>query len=408
MNIVTSYFLVRHLAGAMQLGNFSATPSSGGGGGGRAADHFNADARHQRQMEYLECLWRNTQHPEVEAVHLIVEGMHAYQHFCASVLGTQPQPEQQGQTHRHHDGCDEPWCRPWTWSKAQRRKIIPFLRLAPGPPTYADLFGYANLLLPGKLVMVANADVYLSEELLGSSFDRLTTPAPQSDTAHTTSTLASSFSLSSSAAPSCGAEKTPEAVRAALPNRPHGKANHCRSTRTPVRAMGNLVLQDPTAPGRASRREEGQAVALALTRYEVEPLSVVSNAVLDSHTHAPPTPQSQLLNALLPHIAPLIADYRGSHDAFVLQPPVPQSFLRAVGHKQNCYQAENIVVYELQRCGYTVLNPCLSIGLVHRHEADLRQWFPSVDPSRYGRAAPVTLARAMEKATEAKCTGNAV
>lgn len=90
--------------------------------------------------------------------------------------------------------------------------------------------------------------------------------------------------------------------------------------------------------------------------------------------------------------APLIRDYRGSHDAFVVRAPVPEAFLRRVAHQQNCYQAENIVIHALRESGFTVLNPCLDLRLIHRHTADVRQWLPSHDPSRYGRAEPATVA----------------
>ncbi|CCW63752.1 unnamed protein product [Phytomonas sp. EM1] len=114
---------------------------------------------------------------------------------------------------------------------------------------------------------------------------------------------------------------------------------------------------------RESGEEKWKRVALALTRYESD--------------H--------------PRDAPLISDYRGSHDAFIVRPPLPESFLRAVAHPQNAYQAENIVIHELRRSGYTVLNPCLDLHIIHRHASGIRQWLPSVDPTRYGRAAPTTM-----------------
>ncbi|KAG5504736.1 hypothetical protein GH5_05363 [Leishmania sp. Ghana 2012 LV757] len=121
-------------------------------------------------------------------------------------------------------------------------------------------------------------------------------------------------------------------------------------------------------------QSRGNPLALALTRYE-------SDSLLD---------------------APFLYDYRGSHDAFVLVPPVPTSFLRRVAHPQNCYKAENIVLHELQRSGYLTLNPTLGDGmrLVHHHAADLRQWFPPVDESRYGRAQPSTVAQAASRILE--------
>lgn len=113
-------------------------------------------------------------------------------------------------------------------------------------------------------------------------------------------------------------------------------------------------------------------VALALTRYE-------SDNVLD---------------------APFLYNYRGSHDAFVFVPPVPAALVARVRHAQNGYKAENVVVHEFQRQGYLTLNPAFDLRLVHRHAADVRQWFPPVDESRYGRAYPCRLAEALKQIKE--------
>jgi len=118
-------------------------------------------------------------------------------------------------------------------------------------------------------------------------------------------------------------------------------------------------------------------VALALTRYESEGS----------------------------YPCPLITDYRGSHDAFVFRSPIlnpsaadtpASSFADSVSHKQNCYKAENIVVYELRRHGYAVLNPCLDVKIVHMHEADVRQWLPAADEERYAKAEPMTTEAALK------------
>ncbi|CUG88038.1 Hypothetical protein, putative [Bodo saltans] len=90
--------------------------------------------------------------------------------------------------------------------------------------------------------------------------------------------------------------------------------------------------------------------------------------------------------------APLILDYRGSHDAFIFEPPMPQPFLGAVGHPQNCYKSENIVIHALQQQARAlVLNPCLDLKIIHRHAADVRQWLPPVDEERYARVEPTSL-----------------
>ncbi|RNF01029.1 hypothetical protein TraAM80_07272 [Trypanosoma rangeli] len=101
--------------------------------------------------------------------------------------------------------------------------------------------------------------------------------------------------------------------------------------------------------------------------------------------------------------APLIEDYRGSHDAFIIRPPTEAAFIEGVRHPQNCYKAENIVLYELQRHGYVVVNPCRSFMIVHRHAADLRQWLPAVDEERYARAPPCTMAEALDLIGQRDC-----
>lgn len=123
-----------------------------------------------------------------------------------------------------------------------------------------------------------------------------------------------------------------------------------------------------SSPNASENERGGSDLALALTRYE-------SDNVLD---------------------APFLYDYRGSHDAFVVVPPVPPTFVTRVAHAQNGYKAENVVLHELQRSGYRTLNPTLGDGarLVHRHATDVRQWLPPVDETRYGRAPPCTLAEA--------------
>jgi len=91
-----------------------------------------------------------------------------------------------------------------------------------------------------------------------------------------------------------------------------------------------------------------------------------------------------------PGVAPLITEYRGSHDSFIFKPPLPKEFIESVQHPQNAYKAENIVIYELQR-HRTVKNPCKSVRVYHKHAADFRQWLPPQDDEaneRYARAYP--------------------
>ena len=86
-------------------------------------------------------------------------------------------------------------------------------------------------------------------------------------------------------------------------------------------------------------------------------------------------------------VSPLIENYQGSHDAFLFHPPLPQSFLDAVRHPQNAYKSENIVLHELQKIR-VVKNPCRTVRVYHKHDADFRQWLPSVDEERYARCPP--------------------
>lgn len=274
MNLVTSYFTVRTLPGTIALG-------------GDVAQHQRA-----RQAEYLDCLRYNREHPDVASVHLLVEGREAYRHLLHNVL--QNQPSRASRTVTTTESCA--YRRPTPLAP-----IVPVVRLAPGQPTYADLFSYANQLTSGRLTMVCNADVYLS---------------------------------------------------------PHHFA---------VKEVEHLFKA-------ATQCRESSVVrlALALTRYE-------SDSVLN---------------------APFLYDYRGSHDAFIFVPPLPASLIAHVGHAQNGYKAENVVLHEFQHHGYLTLNPAFDLRLVHHHAADVRQWFPPVDEARYGRAYPCKLEEALAQIKE--------
>lgn len=136
-------------------------------------------------------------------------------------------------------------------------------------------------------------------------------------------------------------------------------------------AAGADILSKPSDEA-ASRERRVVPLALALTRYE-------SDHLLD---------------------APFLYDYRGSHDAFILVPPVSPTLLAGVQHAQNGYKAENVVLHELQQHGYLTLNPAFDLRLVHHHAADVRQWFPPVDEARYGRAYPCKLVEALARIEE--------
>lgn len=302
MNIITSYFVARALPGAIQIGIQQGIQPT-------------AERLRQRQDEFIRTLWTNTLSPHVEAVHLHVEGEEALGHLRTHVLD-------------HAADTAPRSSSPLCWTREQCRKIIPILHLSGAPPSYADLFGYANQVLHSKAAMVCNADVHFSVSLEASTV---------------------------------------------------GETMHL------VSRSGSPLI--------ATRR-----VALALTRYEVDepfiPPATVGGEGESIYTRVQRDKRSM---QSLHRVAPLISEYRGSHDAFVFEAPLPESFVRCVCHAQNCYQAENIVIYELERAGYVVLNPCLSVRLVHQHAAEVRQWYPSVDPARYSRAPPISLQEAKRR-----------
>lgn len=104
-------------------------------------------------------------------------------------------------------------------------------------------------------------------------------------------------------------------------------------------------------------------------------------------------------------VAPLVVNYQGSHDAFLFRPVVldPQ-FLDDVQHPQNAYQSENIVIDAFTKLGerkkkekkenggqvISLRNPCKTGGfrIAHKHESDVRQWYPPLNDGRYGKVFP--------------------
>ena len=141
--------------------------------------------------------------------------------------------------------------------------------------------------------------------------------------------------------------------------------------------------------GKIKGNKEKETV-LALTRYEEDEERVV--AVRVNHD------QNTLL-LLQPRIvtsAPLIDDYRGSHDAFLFRPKViSDEFISRVRHPQNAYQSENIVVDSFMKEAeekkvVDLRNPCLTGGfeIAHKHHSDVRQWYPPLNDGRYGKVEP--------------------
>jgi hypothetical protein len=70
--------------------------------------------------------------------------------------------------------------------------------------------------------------------------------------------------------------------------------------------------------------------------------------------------------------SPLIDDYRGSHDVFIFHAPINQDMIKHIQHPQNEWGSENVMLYELLRHGYTVLNPCRQLKIVHEHASNER------------------------------------
>ena len=83
-----------------------------------------------------------------------------------------------------------------------------------------------------------------------------------------------------------------------------------------------------------------------------------------------------------------------SYDAFAFVAPVPEGVVASTNHKQDQKGAENIIVAELAHHGFTVINPCKSVVLTHRHcvrniTAYLEK--PILNDGRYGGAKVVRL-----------------
>lgn len=60
--------------------------------------------------------------------------------------------------------------------------------------------------------------------------------------------------------------------------------------------------------------------------------------------------------------------HQASHDVFVFTPPMPITFLHALGDlKVNQFGAENVVIALLKAEGFHVVNPCANIHAFHQH-----------------------------------------
>lgn len=66
-------------------------------------------------------------------------------------------------------------------------------------------------------------------------------------------------------------------------------------------------------------------------------------------------------------------NYRGSHDAFAVIPPIDPTIARRLAFKQNTWGGENVVIESLRYGGWTVTNPCKDIIAVHSHCSGVRK-----------------------------------
>ena len=65
---------------------------------------------------------------------------------------------------------------------------------------------------------------------------------------------------------------------------------------------------------------------------------------------------------------PLIWNYMGSHDTFIFQTPIPDSFpYENVSIQQNLYGAEAVFLKAWKDSGKQLMNPCFDIRIFHRH-----------------------------------------
>jgi len=89
----------------------------------------------------------------------------------------------------------------------------------------------------------------------------------------------------------------------------------------------------------------------------------------------------------------LCEEYVGSHDTFILSPPIPRRVVVNTAHTQNQgFGAENIVIFELRRAGFRVLNPCYQLHGFHLHCSPERHYALHIvnkDPPRPGAAYPI-------------------
>jgi hypothetical protein len=73
---------------------------------------------------------------------------------------------------------------------------------------------------------------------------------------------------------------------------------------------------------------------------------------------------------------PFIKKYIGcySHDSFIFKSPLKNTeFIDKIVHPQNVWGSENVLMYELNKCGIRMFNPCYQAIIVHLHKTELRE-----------------------------------
>lgn len=80
--------------------------------------------------------------------------------------------------------------------------------------------------------------------------------------------------------------------------------------------------------------------------------------------------------------------YLGSHDTFVIIPPVPTVLIRKCNFALGSWGIENRIIYEMKREGITVRNPCLLIHTWHNHKSGVKnEWMPMVNDKNKSEVA---------------------
>ena len=102
----------------------------------------------------------------------------------------------------------------------------------------------------------------------------------------------------------------------------------------------------PPSSSSSSSSEQGQRYVYFLSRYEVAP-STRRPSMCSRH-------------------------YQGSHDALVFVPPLPESLLPHTEVPIGAVGYENLLIYEFERAGFAVTNPCLSVRSFHRHDSGIK------------------------------------